>query len=164
MLINSQVLSEPFKQRARVEWELLSKLRYQKHDSLENTFSLFKMIPCWLFSKAKRLNVSFLSKPKIWKVFFLRYKRKMKIFHISFYYFLERGGNGKKGKSHLLYTYSPTHSRLAHTKSQLISIHFRGKVLNSLGGKREAETHRYFNSKTKGVKVIFHNFPPLFIV
>lgn len=46
-------------------------------------------------------------------------------------------------------------------KSQLISIHSQEDVLNSSRGWRTAN-HRSFNGKTKGVKVIFHNFASAF--
>lgn len=144
----------------------------------------FRLVPflisCWLSNSKEPLNVSFSLKNRS-KTF--HQQRKMKIFHISFYYyFVSRGrGEGRKRKSHLLYTH--THpSSLPQPITQLSNIYknlslfqfiLPRKVLNSPGamddGGRKAEDGRMrtiasFNSKTKGVKVIFHNFPPRFLL
>lgn len=131
------------------------RLCYQKHDSVENMYKhtlsnypFWKLIPCWLFLKKNCLMLVFIQNRKSF------YLQKKEIFHISFYYYIfERGSEqSEKRKSHLPYRNLGSFQFI-----------FLRKVLNSFVGERRAN-HRCFNGKTKGVKVIFHNFPPLFIV
>lgn len=102
----------------------------------------FRLVPflisCWLSNSKEPLNVSFSLKNRS-KTF--HQQRKMKIFHISFYYyFVSRGeGEGRKGKGKVIYYthilillrfLNPSPSSRTYTK---ISAYFnsfcRGKFL-----------------------------------
>lgn len=166
MLINSRILSNHSKGELKVFFlncVIKSMTRWKSPhfppSSKADSMLAFASLP----KEKSRLMLVFISeKTEKRKTFLARLEENENFSYlILLLFWVEKGG---KRKSHLLYTHSLP-PRLSRTqKSQAYFNSFSEKFLIAWaewmdGG---AVAHRYFNGKTKGVKVIFHNFASAF--